>query len=516
MNWFDWIKKKIQGKDKLGKKIWSIAAVWWAIFLWIQFFKNLFSSGEKNKNKWRKVAWYWAWLLALLKNDEVLKLAQDVSWRHPEEKATAKEQIQTYGYTQGESGDLLNYYTAPSMAVLSTMSTFPVSDIISQNIIQTWNNWLIFNYDNYVKYIEALSATNPSSYTKEWKERVLQDAKRLAESENMFRAWLTALWITWIETLQTMQQKWQTLRDAESVHTSYTQYMETLLSWIGADLYKQGLKAKPECILLINEDLQNSNNKDELIVKWLKAGYLTSTDSDKNYELEEIINDPNIDLKNKTMKWFVNSGGMLIKFDSYEELFDTAHLTNRIKINFAGRPAVSKNPFHIDVVTRRLEFDDVEWYRVWKNETSILKARTFKKTSSILSNNKQFYVDYLNRWWNEDQKQMIEQRKIDLSRFPMLKEVWINFVDENEAEKAEELLKYIKHELRMWEKRDVWKAFEISNIYLWLTTKTRIKFFTKQSSKIFDISDFPTLIREQWKLLSYLNNPDNKMRWSER
>lgn len=512
-----WLNKEQDPRKRASwEKIWSFAALWWAIFLWVKFFKTLFTSGKNVEHKWWKVAWYWAWLLALLNNDAALKLFKDATGWHPEEKAAAKQQMQNYGYTQNETGELLNYYTAPSMYVLNTMSGFPVWDMVSQNIIQTGTNWLIFNYENYAKYIEALAATNPTTYTKEWKDRVLSDAKRLAESESMFRAWMAALGITWVQALQTLQQQGQTLKDSKYVSDSYTQYIEWLSSWIGADLYKQGLKMKPEYVLLINDDLKNSNNKNELIVKWLKSGYLTLVDQNKNYDIEEIINDPNIDLEHKTMKWFVNGGGMHIEFNSYEELFDTVHLTNWIKKNFAGRQAVSENPFHIDIVTRRLEFDDVEWYKVWKNETSILKARTLKNTSSLLANNKQFYVNYLNRWWKEDQKHRIEWNKINLTEYPMLKEVWIDFVNKNEAEKSEELLRYIKHELRMREKRDVWKAFEISNIYLWVTTKTRIKFFTKQDSKTFDISDFPTLIREQNKLLSYLNNPDNKMRWSER
>jgi hypothetical protein len=67
----------------------------------------------------------------------------------------------------------------------------------------------------------------------------------------------------------------------------------------------------------------------------------------------------------------------------------------------------------------------------------------------------------------------------------------------------------------MREKRDSWDAFEISTNVI--TTKTYIKFFTKWwKTKEFDISNYPTLIRNKDKLLKYINNPSNKMRESQR
>ena len=101
-----------------------------------------------------------------------------------------------------------------------------------------------------------------------------------------------------------------------------------------------------------------------------------------------------------------------------------------------------------------------------------------------------------------------------MDSYAILKEVWITFTNKDEAIKSEELLKYIKNELRMYEKRDVWTAFEISTE---ITTKTYIKFFTKWwKTKEFDISDYPTFKNNKDQLLKYLNNPSNKMRQSQR
>jgi hypothetical protein len=101
-----------------------------------------------------------------------------------------------------------------------------------------------------------------------------------------------------------------------------------------------------------------------------------------------------------------------------------------------------------------------------------------------------------------------------LDSYAILKEVWIAFTNKDEAIKSEELLKYIKNELRMYEKRDVWTAFEISTE---ITTKTYIKFFTRWwKTKEFDISDYPAFKNNKDQLLKYLNNPSNKMRQSQR
>lgn len=403
---FWWNKENDPRKRESWSKIWSFAAVWWAIFLWFKTLQSLFS----KKHEWKrwKVAWYWTWLLALLNYDKIIWTLWDAIWWHPLEKQRATDALLSYWYNENDANNLTNYYSTPVLYTLNTMQYLPTSTFLNQNIIQNGANGLIFNYPAYESAINALAATDPIKYSNQRKTQLLKNAKKLSEDEALFRSGLWALGLTSMAAFSNIQHQEQPITQALNISENYVNYIESLTSWIWADLAKEWLKPKPEKIVEMSTQYnapENENRKDELIKEWIKNWYVDLLDADKKYKLNEIISDPNIDLNNKAMKWFTNAWWTEITFDSYEELLDIIHLTNWIKENFKWRTAASDRPFHIaEFEPWRIEFDDVEWYKVWKNETDVLKARTIKKTSSLLSKNKENYVNYLNNWWQTEWK----------------------------------------------------------------------------------------------------------------
>ncbi len=199
-----------------------------------------------------------------------------------------------------------------------------------------------------------------------------------------------------------------------------------------------------------------------------------------------------------------------ISFSDLSELLNVADLSNKILETQKWKQPKDLPPFQYKIGRwwRWIYFNDAEgwnfnfdtrvlswgrWWAIWKIDT--------------LSQHSDDFAKYLS-------KRREENNKINLDSYTILKEVWITFINKDEATKSEELLEYIKNELRMYEKRDVWTAFEISTE---ITTKTYIKFFTRWwETKKFDISDYPTFKNNKDQLLKYLNNPSNKMRESQR
>ena len=140
-----------------------------------------------------------------------------------------------------------------------------------------------------------------------------------------------------------------------------------------------------------------------LIIKWMKDGWLKMRDQ-KPYKLEHMLNqDRNINsngilnLEDKTIQDITNDGWTPIKFETFEELFDVAQLTIRIRTKLSGKKAKSEKPFHCTAIWR-IEFDNTERWKFRKGDLDILKRRTIKEISPTLRENKEFYVEYLNKW----------------------------------------------------------------------------------------------------------------------
>ncbi len=214
-----------------------------------------------------------------------------------------------------------------------------------------------------------------------------------------------------------------------------------------------------------------------------------------------------IDINNNEIPWFWNG----VRFSDLSELLNVADLSNKILETQKWKQPMDMPPFQYKIGKwgRWIYFNDAEGWN-FNFDTRVLSGGRGWAIWKIdtLSNHPEDFAKYLSN-------HRLENNKVNIDAYPMIKSTKIDFTNSKEANEAEELLKTIKHELRMREKRDSWDAFEISTNVI--TTKTYIKFFTKWwKTKEFDISNYPTLIRNKDKLLKYINNPSNKMRESQR
>ena len=106
----------------------------------------------------------------------------------------------------------------------------------------------------------------------------------------------------------------------------------------------------------------------------------------------------------------------------------------------------------------------------------------------------------------------MESQKIDLSNYTILKDMWINFFDENEARDTEKCLEAIKDNLKWRTAENDVEAFKMSTI--WNSLMFIAVWYDKEKI-INDLSIYPTLNNNKETFLRFLNNRDNKMRGSE-
>lgn len=504
----------------------TVAALWWAIFMWYKVLKNVFSKKSENPGKWWKAAAWWAGLLALTNGDRLRNWAQDAfnfNDRHPFEKIKAsRELFEKYWFSDTEALSYSEMHIWAPVATMSALHFIPIYELSAQKIVEYKNKEFQFNYDKYKNYV------NKYDRTKEQKEVVLAAWQKLRD-DNSLSLWLTALGIHNEQELNNLAHwsKTKTLAECEEVQAWWENCVEWVSSGVHAKVFSEWLKAKDleSAKKLIDEYNKNwwDNIKKadmrKLIIKWMKDWLLDVNDSDKKYEIEDMLNDPSIDIENKTIKWFTNSWGMPIEFESYKELFNIANLTNWIKKNFKWRPALKANPFHINAVEWRIEFEDTEWYKVWKNETDVLKFRTLFKNGTLRSN-RQFYVDFLNRRWGAEGK-----TKLDLTKYPIVKwlsEVWIQFTDEVEAEKTQKWLEDIKDKMKDFAIWIEWyEPYSISwNKLMFATNDTTWRKIQLPDADHFPgetwtIDDYPVIANNKTKFLEFMNNKDNQMRGSK-
>ena len=480
-------------KRQAREKAWSVVALGWAVVLWFKFLQSLFS--KKHEWKRKEVGLYWAWLLGVLNLDKITNRAQDITWWHPAEKTRMlAESFQTYWFSDRQAIEMADRYIWAPVTTISALHFIPIYELESQHILENNNGEINFIYGNFENYVNKFSWDNNQ------KEQVLK-----------------AFWIATRDKLRSLfgSDKNKTLAQTQEVQDWWGNMVERVRSWVNKELYNHGLRAKnPEVIdTIMSEygDWQKSKEEvNKLILDWMRRGLLELASDDKTYTINDMLTKieftSKINLENMTMNWFIDSWWTEIKFDSYWDLFDAVNISNWIKNHF-NRPAKSENPFHIDPLTWRIEFDNTNRYDLTHNETSVVKLLTLKKNSTLFKN-RGFYVDYLNKQRKENR---IEQNKVDLSWYQLLKNVWIDFVDENEAIDTEKCLEKIKKDLEWRTAENGITPFEIS--WTW-NSLIFVAIWKNKETIINDLSIYPTLKKDKEKLLRFLNNPDNKMRWS--
>jgi len=394
---FPWIDSDPR-KRQAWEKAWSVAALGWAVVLGFKFLQSLFS----KKHEWkRKEVWlFWWWLLALLNADKIVNWTQDAFGWHPSEKTRMlADTFQTYWFTDKQAIDIAGKYIWAPVTTMSALHFIPIYELESENIIKNNNGEFEFDIDNYKEYINKLA------WDQSQKEQVIKAWEKLHKDKSI-GAWLKAFWITTREKFKWLF-KWdkkKTLADTEEVQTWYAKAVERVKNWVNKVLYDQWLRVKdPEEMDKIMEEYgtwQKSRKElNALILDWMERDLLELNSDDKPYSIREMLNDPEytseMDLEKMTMKWFKN-GTNEIEFNTYSELFDTVHITNWIKKNFAGRTdAKSSRPFHFNL-RWQLEFDNTEWYEIHKNETAVIWIIELRKHLKTVNRNSEAYANYLN------------------------------------------------------------------------------------------------------------------------
>ena len=405
VEYFGLNKEKDPRKRQAWQNAWSVLALGWSAVLWFMFLKNLFSSRKENKNKWWKVAWRWAGLLALTNRDKVTKWVEDISWWHPAEKTRMlAESFKTYWFSDTHAIEIANRYVWAPVATISALHFIPMYELESQHILENKNGEFEFNYNNYKKYI------NEFAWDKDQKEIALKAWEKLDNDKSIW-AWLKAFGITTREKFKSLfwSDKKKTLADTDEVKNEWAKMSERVWNKVNAELFKNWFRAtSPESVDKIIEEYEKEKNiweekLNELILKWMKEWLLEFTD-EKEYTIDEMINGPYkdlIDLDNMTMKWFrYSEWANEVKFSTYEELFEVVYVTDWIKKNYKSRAtAKDENPFHINAIWG-LDFNDTEWYDFHRWDSTVISLKEFKNIPTIKNKGdvRDAYVKYLNDW----------------------------------------------------------------------------------------------------------------------
>ena len=480
---------------------WKFGKIW-LLWLWGFAVYKIFTT------KWSE-RWTWIWstaaaVLWVANKDTICQWFKDAFWKT---NPTPTEIIETTNIqsrvnrpTSAETQEIVDNLISPPTTVISAIWTIKINDLLSEGIISTDSSWnFIFNYNKHKAYIESHVTDNDE------KELNLQAGERLRSNPRRLHIWLAALWIKKMSELEALRNDNTSLFDYELVQ----QYFSNIDSPINAEISKEWFKPKDNQsrYKIMYENNWKSTISREDLARYIREWLIIPKDA----SLASYINSPIINLENKCMKWCEN-----IRFDTYVELLKAVKLTEWIMTEFKDRTTARKpDPFHLWI-----------WWFFWNiqfndgiiTDTDVLKANIFhntlKKISPKLDNNKDTYVSYLNTLRNSNIEYVRE--KVNLSGYPILRAIWIDFYDANEAKQAEEWLQDIKN----WNKFNQWSIDDPAFSVKWSFKNfwDRLKFTAVNGDTVVydeDISKiFPTLMNHKDKFLDFLNNPANDMWWS--
>ena len=398
------------------RKIWSLWSTIWCIALGIWIFRELFPwkkarDAWKKTNRW-KILWLWAGIYWVTHYTEIKDTVFDafnwdpdnwVARRQSErEQRRAAEQAQTQvqantWLSAPEATEIVNAKITYPILVCSTVWSIPIKQLIEQKIVEEKNWKLVLNKANYAAYVETMAL---ALWRSEKDKKAMLDRVASNEAVESISNWLAYCWINTLNDLNNL--KWSsdtsTLMDSATFKTKYETQIKALTkhTWVFSNMAKQWLiPVWLDETIKILENYDSNKSENEQILERLKA-WLLKPSSDKKYKIEDMINNPDIDLEKMTMKWFT-SGVNEIRFSTYWELFDTVHITNWIKEHFKWRTdAKDAAPFHINV-RWQIEFNNTEWYEIHKNEPTVIWLKELRTHLKTVNNNKQAYVDYLNK-----------------------------------------------------------------------------------------------------------------------
>ena len=390
------IDKNNKKQVEAVKKWWQFIQVAWMLVLWFKFLQNLFSKKSDNKNKRGKTAWYGAALFWLFNVDKLMNWGKDIYWWW---KSGSDGTIETSKVSDSLNTDqeTVSTYITPPYTTLAVIWGIPINTLTNPALgLISEDNWR-FEID-YKKY-EAYLNNPKTKIDKDAKAAALANLEVLEKDWwDMLNDWLNNLWINSLDDMKKISWKdnEKTLLDS----TEVVNYIKNVSAPVNKDLSEEWLKPKnaKAWYEITHEFDETKTDNDAQIAKWIKRWLLVSEKS-MPYSLDKMAIDSNLDLVNKKINW------LNLEFETYDELSKAMNLTNFMKKTFKNKVGKSYSPFNIDTVTRNIEFDNQEWYKIWENETNAINSNlyqnTLEKISPILAENKPAYVKYLNNRWNK-------------------------------------------------------------------------------------------------------------------
>lgn len=499
----NWMKDPRQ--KEAWTNIWSLLAIWWAIFTWYKTIKSLQKQDEnwkKDKNwerkRWEAAAW-WTAFAAILGNDMVIQTFEDARNLHPAEKTRITTDLTTnYSLNQKDAEQLA---TMP-LATLSALNFLPIYELTEKQILQKSNSWVSFNDSNFEKAI----LSNPN-LTNEQKQIYLNAWKKINN------------WNSANLAFQAFNLSYDDLvRIGSNDHLATLSQLDQVNDWFNdpkkfevcPELFKQWLSPKDLTSLKdMNEEYKSKGTKktNDLICQWMRDWKLEVTDAEeKGYTLQDMIDkdsDGILDLETMTMSWF-KKGSNEIPFTTYEDLFQTVHITEWIKHNYEWMPAMpgDDKPFHLKYKTTwPLEFNNKAWYDIPGNEINVLSWSKMMTELKTIGRNKEFYANYLNDW----RKTTVDI--IDLSDYPLVNDLWITFygTDPKEVRELQEFLENIKSEFSKTPWSTSNNPFEINTFgKLSFTDASGVK--TDIDTRLLKFGTVRYKAENRQKLLDYLND----------
>lgn len=429
--WLKWLLRKwfdIFPNMKDGQKdTWTnIAFLWWLGFgLWKLgqwAFTGKFSKDQKEKTsiRWRIFAVWgtWLWSTALTGKNPIELISWLVTgW------ADFKWIYNGYKEALWGGSDVAKKYIEKPADANILFGGLTIKQLKEDIFDDKWN-------------IDKRSLETIFKNTNEWSK--LQTLKNSSEQD--LKNWLSIIGIdfedlNWLDENMTVEQYYVIYNN--NIQTLWNYKSKYNIEWDELDvndanidkLISSGKEISNEDInniflqkiKLQKDDLSkklsgiNFAKKDELIVsaynltKLYGNKFELNLNSLENAKLNVHDQEIWINLNSLKMDWFDHS------FSNIEDLIWAAKLTALIKEKFTWKKTAkneytlldSSGPFHISGISQSIQFDDKEWYEVRKNETNVVYGNWFKNTlrniSPTLSEKKQEYVAYLNKWWKAEQ-----------------------------------------------------------------------------------------------------------------
>lgn len=399
------------------RRVWNVCSVAWCIALGIGILREIFpwkaererrKKWESRLNRW-KVLGLWAGIYWIRHYTQIKDTVLDVFNLDPDsyvarrQSERAREQAQNNMWlSQSEANELVNQKITYPTLVAASIWSIPIKQLIEQKIVEEKDWKLVLNKANYAAYVETMASV---LWRSDKDKQKMLDRISTDEAANSISNGLAYCWVNTLNDLNNLKESdTSTLMDSATFKTKYKAQIEAITkqTWIFANMAKQWfIPVWLDQTIKILEEYDSNKNTNEQILQRLKSWLLKANPDNRiKYNINEMLSSPYVDLMNldkMTMNWFTNWANE-IKFSSYWELFEAVYLTEWIKKNYAWRTdAKSIDPFHINV-RWQLEFDNTEWYELHKNEVNIISLREFRNIPTV-RDNKQFYVEFLNKWW---------------------------------------------------------------------------------------------------------------------